>query len=495
VIIGGYNSAAATVYNADGTPGPTLAFAGGQDIYIAKYSSIGTVIWVAAQTTTSFETISCITTDTSGDIFITGRYGGALTLSNANTIGGVGPTLALGGGGNAVFVAKYSSAGAVVWATRAAAGSAASGSGVGIATDSSGNVFVTGNIGAATTFYNAPGTLSGGTLASIGSSTTGFLAKYSSVGAVIWLARFGGDTYGSGQGIGLDTSGDVFFTGSGSNSVTFYNANTLGGASAATTVNLGVQDVFVAKYSTTGALSWVARIGGTGNDIGKALAIDPSGNVLITGHYDTAAITLYNANTLGAGSGGTLPLPGGSDFYIAKYSSAGAVVWAARIASAGNELSYGIATDASGNVFATGYYSGGLTLFNTGGTTGATLPFVGGQDVFIAKYNPDGFITAPTPANSNVLVDATYLPSTMSPFINGTSTTTLAGTTLATTGLYLGGPTNYFNGTLSELIIYASTLTAAQRQAVEGYLASKWGLRPSLISTQPYKILPPATSV
>jgi hypothetical protein len=113
-----------------------------------------------------------------------------------------------------------------------------------------------------------------------------------------------------------------------------------------------------------------------------------------------------------------------------------------------------------------------------------------GADCFIAKYNPDGFITnAPTRANSNVLVDATYLPSTMSPFINGNTQNTLAGTTLATTGVFIGGPSNYFNGTLSELLIYSTTLTTGQRQQVEGYLARKWGL---VISNSPYYLFGPA---
>ena len=97
-----------------------------------------------------------------------------------------------------------------------------------------------------------------------------------------------------------------------------------------------------------------------------------------------------------------------------------------------------------------------------------------------------GALSPNVAASSTVLVSATYTPSTFSPFINGSAETTLAGTTLAATGIYVGGPTNYFNGSISEILIYSATLTSTQRQSVEGYLTWKWGLRvrvPSPVTT------------
>ena len=105
-----------------------------------------------------------------------------------------------------------------------------------------------------------------------------------------------------------------------------------------------------------------------------------------------------------------------------------------------------------------------------------------------------GALVANVAASSNVLVSATYTPSTFSPFINGTTATTLAGTTLATTGIFVGGPSNYFNGTISELLIYSTNLSAVQRQRVEGYLIQKWALSAQTLSNHPHKLIPPATS-
>jgi len=102
-----------------------------------------------------------------------------------------------------------------------------------------------------------------------------------------------------------------------------------------------------------------------------------------------------------------------------------------------------------------------------------------------------GALVANVAASSNVLVSATYTPSTFSPFVNGTAATTLAGTTLTTTGIYVGGPSNYFNGSISEVLIFGTTLTAAQRQSVEGYLSRKWGIGSRLLSTHPFYTIPP----
>jgi hypothetical protein len=105
-----------------------------------------------------------------------------------------------------------------------------------------------------------------------------------------------------------------------------------------------------------------------------------------------------------------------------------------------------------------------------------------------------GALSPNVAASSTMLVSATYTPSTFSPFINGSAETTLAGTTLAATGIYVSGPTNYFNGSVSEILIYNSNLSTTQRQQVEGYLAAKWGLLSSVVSGHPFKSIPPSTS-
>jgi len=547
VLVTGYHAVATTLYNAPGTvSGATLSNSGQADILVAKYSSAGAVTWVARIGGTGNDAGKEITTDSSGNVIVTGQYNAAVTAYNSDTTSG--PTLANSGGYDACIV-KYSSTGTVTWATRIAG--TTDDAALGVATDSSGNVFVTGVYSGTATLYNSD-TTTGATLTNAGLYDV-FIAKYSSAGTLTWATRIGSTGYDYGFGIATDSTGNVFVTGQYASAVTLYNT---GGGTGATLTNSGVNDVFLAKYSSAGAVLWATRIASTGDDSGNGVATDSAGNVVVTGSYN-GALTLYNT---GGGTGATLTNSGGSDAFLAKYSSAGAVIWATRIASTGGDGGGGVATDSAGNVFVIGGYSAALTLYNTGGgtgatltisgsydaflakyssegtltwatrsanvaqykvatdsagnvvvcgyypgtptmynsdtTTGATLTFVGVQDGYIAKYSSTGFITANTvysggyPASSTILVDGTYTPSTFSPFVNGSSVTALTGTVAAATGIYVGGPSNYFNGSVSEILVFNSVLSTTQRQSVENYLMGKWGIKPSLPATHPFYSLP-----
>jgi hypothetical protein len=346
-------------------------------------------LWAAQIASTGGERGLGIATDTAGNVVVTGWYGAALTLYN--TGGTTGATLGLTGSLDC-FIAKYSSAGAVLWAAQIV--STSDDYGHAIATDTSGNVLVTGTYGsgAALTLYNTGGT-PGGTLPIPAGGLDCFIAKYSSAGAVLWAARIGSADNDIGYSIATDTSGNVFVTGAYNAALTLYNTGGTTGATLGFTG--GANDAFIAKYSSAGAVLWAAQISSTGNEDGKALDTDSSGNVFVTGIY-RAALTLYNT---GGTPGATLAyVGGGNDAFIAKYSSAGAVLWAAQIAGTTTSDDFGnaIATDPSGNVLVTGSYGSGgaLTLYNTGGTTGATLALTGGSDCFIAKYTSDGYISS-----------------------------------------------------------------------------------------------------
>ena len=72
---------------------------------------------------------------------------------------------------------------------------------------------------------------------------------------------------------------------------------------------------------------------------------------------------------------------------------------------------------------------------------------------------------------------------------NTTPTNSTLGSWLPDGGIQNSGVTNFQMG---ELIYYNTTLSTAQRQNVEGYLAWKWGLTSSLPSTHPYYKFPPS---
>jgi hypothetical protein len=134
-------------------------------------------------------------------------------------------------------------------------------------------------------------------------------------------------------------------------------------------------DVFLAKYSPSGSPAWSRSIGGNASDSAKAVAVDSSGNVAVTGSQASSSAD-YGA--------GLLPSRGGSDIFVAKYSSSGGYLWAKTLGSTGSDSGAGVATDGGGNVFVTGYFDLSVD-FGVGSLTSA-----GSKDAFLVKYSSAG---------------------------------------------------------------------------------------------------------
>ena len=348
-----------TLYNVDGSAfATTLTNSGGDDSFIAKYNSEGVVQWAARQAGASSDLPRGTIVDSSGNVIIAGDYNAnPLTLYNAN--GSAFATTLTNSGGQDGFIAKYNSAGVVQWAARQA--STGSDNVADIDVDSSGNLFITGYYSAnPLTLYNSDGSAFATTLAYSGTQES-FIAKYNSAGFVQWAARQGGAAADNGNGIAVDSAGNVFVTGLYSTSpLTLYNAD--GSAFATTLENSGTQDSFIAKYNSAGVVQWAARQGGAGNERGTEIAVDSDGNAFIAGWYASNPLTLYNAN--GSAFATTLTNMG-QDGFIAKYNSEGVVQWAARQGGAGNEVNIAIDVDLSGNVIVGGAYSSSpVTLYS-----------------------------------------------------------------------------------------------------------------------------------
>ncbi len=140
-------------------------------------------------------------------------------------------------------------------------------------------------------------------------------------------------------------------------------------------VSAGVRDGFLAKYTPAGQLLWVRRIGGTGFDAVNALAVDAAGNAYLAGSFE------------GVASFGTLSLTNTStasfaDAFVAKFDANGTNVWARRLGVAAvGDFATALALDGAGNVFIAGQSS--LATFNS-----VTLTNHG--RVFLAKYDNAG---------------------------------------------------------------------------------------------------------
>ncbi|MFH1320411.1 MAG: SBBP repeat-containing protein [Bacteroidota bacterium] len=360
--------------SADFDPGAGTAIltsTGDKDIFFAKYDSAGNYLWAKNIGSASSDNGHSITVDVSGNVYITGDF-----YNTADFDPGAGTANLTPVGMYDIFLAKYDSSGNYLWAKRL--GSPDFDCGYSITTDESSNVLITGSFQGTVDFDPGPGTAN---LISAGYDDI-FLAKYDPSGNYIWAKNIGSINNDYGFSITTDGSENVYVTG------TFYDtADFDPSAGIANLSSAGEEDIFFAKYNSSGSYLWAKRLGSKDNDGGYSITTDGSGNVYITGYLsDTADFDPGpdTANLISAGY---------DDIFFAKYNSNGSYLWAKRLGSASYERSYSIIAGTSGSVYITGYFQG-ATDFDPGEGSAYLTGVGGSSDIFFAKYGPCNTISS-----------------------------------------------------------------------------------------------------
>jgi outer membrane protein assembly factor BamB len=148
---------------------------------------------------------------------------------------------------------------------------------------------------------------------------------------------------------------------------------------------LGSPDLFLASYTSDGDLNWVFNLGrislNNGMDAG-GLAVDSNGDILISGSFSNNVDFDPSAETE------VILSQGGKDAFIAKYTSAGELVWVRTMGTLVFETSSALAVDAEGNVYA------GITLIQETdvdpGEGEVLITPQGGVDAALLKLDTDG---------------------------------------------------------------------------------------------------------
>ena len=281
-----------------------------------------------------------------------------ITEGGTITVGGV--TVIDSAGLNLLVYTKADSAGNFLWTVGTQYANTWSWD---IANDGAGNMYGCG------VYDNDSFAIGSYVLHNPGHSKIYFLVKISPSGTVLWAQNIckPGDYFwgwSSDVGVQTDAAGNIYITG------TFDRATvTIGGV---TLVNMNVvaatSDIFLAKFSPSGAFIWAKRYGGPNDDFINDIDVTPAGNIYISGTYDSS--TTIDTVTLND-----------SMVYLAKFDSSGNFLWAENLLSP--MVVNGLATDASEQVYLSGMLKSSVVL-------GTDTLNVTDSAFVIAKYGTTG---------------------------------------------------------------------------------------------------------
>ncbi|MBI3511029.1 MAG: SBBP repeat-containing protein [Bacteroidetes bacterium] len=234
-----------------------------------------------------------------------------------------------------------------------------------VATDLSGNIYVTGD-------FVSPYIIFGNdTLYNLNPATPDFfIVKYDSIGNVQWARSAGGADFDEGDDITCDLNGNIYVTG-------YYNYYpiTFG---AYTLTNSGGADLFLVKYDPSGNVLWAKKAGGNGDDGGEGIITDNANNIYVTGSFSSSTIS-FGTHTLSNIAYG--------DFFVAKYDAGGNCMWAT--SAGGNYYDYGssIATNYNADIYVAGTFESTQIIF---GNDTLTNTFSQNADAFLCHLDSAG---------------------------------------------------------------------------------------------------------
>lgn len=363
-IAGTFNSTSILI----GTVTVNNSGASGFDVYVAKFNPAGVVQWVQRIGGSSNEAVSGISCDNAGRVYVFGTY--------------TSPSISLppfsygnpGSGTNNLYLACIDASAVPQWMNIYG----------GVNTEFAGSceysqatsaVYITGT-------YSDPNLVIG-TTTLVNTSAAGnediYIAKIGNTGTFQWARTTGSSGCDDwGQGIAVDPSGNCYVYGDYQGSVT--TPTTVIGTTTLT--SYGMRDLYVAKYNSSGTFQWARGLGSTaGGDFVGGITTDASSNVYVSGTYQAANMIVGTT---------TLTPYGNYDAFVAKYNTSGTAQWAAKAGGGNDDYGYDITTDAAGNAYMSGTFSG--TTIAVGSTNLTNSNPGTSTDAFVAKYSATGSV-------------------------------------------------------------------------------------------------------
>lgn len=331
---------------------------GNGDIYIAKYSSSGTLIWQKTFGGNYSDRAIDLAVGPDQNIVVTGQYFGSVNFGNT--------TLSSVNNSKDIFVLKLDPQGNVLWA-RSEGGSMAENA-YGITVDQQNNVILTGQ-------FQGNATIGGSNFTSAVDPQTGlpsydlFLSKYTSNGAPVWTKNGSAHYEDRGFAVATDNQNNIFFTGQFSDTLTFAG-NTYN--------NIGYNTGFLCKLNPNGQVQFF-NLMKAGLVAPYDLEINSDNEVVIIGDF------LGNMNYYDAGGAHAVQNPFDKQIFIVKTNNSGAYSWNYTLGS-DNELSArSVSIDPHKDIFVTGFFKCALSQIQD--TANALFNSVGYRDPYLLKIN------------------------------------------------------------------------------------------------------------
>lgn len=356
------------------------------DAFLVKFDNSGQRLWGTFYGESGYEIgISCVA-DRNGDVYLLGSTDGNSTL-----IATPGSHQQYNNGVSDAFLAKFTGSGTRLWATFY--GSYYADYAAMASIDGQGNILICG-VASASGSSTAIATLGSHQPVCAG-STDGFAAKFNSAGVRLWGTYFGGGLSETVNACSTDQTDNFYIVGATQSTNGIASPN----CQQPTHAN-GWYDAYIAKFDPSGVRVWSTYCGADSSDVGMGCAVDPFGNVYLSGRTTstgTSMSTPLSHQTIYAG--------GYMDAFLVKYNAGGIIQSSTYYGGTTEDRLYGCAADSSGGVYLTGCTSDTYSVMASPGAHQVTF---GGAytDAFFARFvdcNPSPF----TPINTTPVANLT----------------------------------------------------------------------------------------
>lgn len=344
-------------------------FASTYDIYVQKLSNTGQLLWVKNMGGPGDDEGVAIALDTSGNVYSTGLFYGTADFDPGPGV----LNLTTDGDGRDMYVQKLTASGEFLWAN--SVGGTGNAYPYALGVDPAGNVFTTGELSGAVDFDPGLGIYE--LSSSVGESDI-FIQKLEASGSFSWAASTGSrvrnvELYS----LARDASGNLLMAGRFRGTVDFDP-----GPDAFYLSSQENEDAFIQKLDASGNFIWAKGIVGTMDKWISTITTDDFGNVLTAGQF-------FGTADFDPGPGVyNLTSSGEYDIFIQKLDVSGNLLWAKRIGGNSYDLASELKSDASGNVYAAGYF---YETVDFDPATGVYELFSNGKDdAFILKLDASG---------------------------------------------------------------------------------------------------------